>query len=107
MEQLYKWVNYPEHKPDNDNWVMAWIEYSKVPIITFYKEPFGWGGKNLSVYKWLEPVESNVPDKWLKFMEEEKTALGMSDHKTIDRLIWYYKTYFQLPNQGEDVGQPC
>jgi hypothetical protein len=30
---------------------------------------------------------------WNKFLEDEKT-LGISDTKTIERVQWYYNTYF-------------
>ncbi len=39
-----------------------------------------------------------VEDRFIKFLEEEKGPLGMSDHKTIDRILWYYKTYFASEN---------
>ena len=34
-------------------------------------------------------------DSWEDFLDSELTALGMSDKKTIERVKWYYQTYFK------------
>lgn len=41
-----------------------------------------------------------VDDKFIKFLDSEMTPLGMSDKKTIERVKWYYETYFKPQNQA-------
>jgi hypothetical protein len=36
------------------------------------------------------------------YLESELTPIGMSDKKTIERALWYYRTYFK-PNEENIV----
>jgi len=38
-------------------------------------------------------IEKEQNDKWNEFLDAEK-VLGISDVKTIERIQWYYNTYF-------------
>jgi hypothetical protein len=46
-----------------------------------------------SILKKAKEMEKEKHDKFNKFLNDEK-ELGLSDSKTIERIQWYYNTYF-------------
>jgi hypothetical protein len=44
-------------------------------------------------HDFLETIEKEQGEKFNKFLDDEK-SLGISDEKTIERIKWYYNTYF-------------
>ena len=49
--------------------------------------------KNLLAYREAKEMEKEKHEKFNKFLNDEK-QLGISDLKTIERIQWYYNTYF-------------
>lgn len=45
-----------------------------------------------------EPIQS-VDDDFCKFLDSELTSIGMSHKKTVERIKWYYETYFKAKQQ--------
>jgi hypothetical protein len=51
-------------------------------------------------------MDQQTQDSWEDFLDSELTALGMSDKKTIQRVKWYYQTYFKDKyNKTHDMEQ--
>jgi hypothetical protein len=48
---------------------------------------------NLGDWKQAKEMEKEKHEKFNKFLNDEK-QLGISDLKTIERIQWYYNTYF-------------
>jgi hypothetical protein len=62
--------------------------------------PHGVGGIELMVKKAKE-MEKEKHEKFNKFLNDEK-QLGISDLKTIERIQWYYNTYFNETYGGNN-----
>jgi len=51
-----------------------------------------------SVYLPMEQLPKQDVDKFEKFLDNE-IELGLSPKDTIERIKWYYKTYFKQPKK--------
>jgi hypothetical protein len=52
----------------------------------------------LADWKQAKEMEKGEHEKFNKFLNDEK-QLGISDLKTIERIQWYYNTYFNEPTE--------
>ena len=52
-------------------------------------------------YKQAKEMEKGKHEKFNKFLNDEK-ELGIADLKTIERIQWYYNTYFNETYGGND-----
>jgi hypothetical protein len=60
--------------------------YKSLPQVEFEKH-------YVQLFEQAKEMEKEQHDKWYKFLETEK-MIGVSDLKTIERVQWYYNTYF-------------
>jgi hypothetical protein len=77
-------------KPETANrTALEWLEYEFVKLESTI-------GVHSSMYHLIEKakeMEKANHEKFNKFLNDEK-QLGISDLKTIERIQWYYNTYF-------------
>ena len=53
------------------------------------------------LFNYALQMEKEKHEKFNKFLNDEK-QLGISDLKTIERIQWYYNTYFNETYGGQD-----
>jgi hypothetical protein len=53
-----------------------------------------------TLYEQAKEMENEKHEKFNKFLNDEK-QLGISDLKTIERIQWYYNTYFNETYGGD------
>ena len=58
-----------------------------------YKEGHFYYVQQTEIIDKAKQMEKEQNDKWNEFLDAEK-VLGISDVKTIERIQWYYNTYF-------------
>jgi hypothetical protein len=55
--------------------------------------------KNIVAYREAKEMEKDKHERFNKFLNDEK-ELGISDLKTIERIQWYYNTYYNETYRG-------
>jgi len=55
--------------------------------------------------KWHQKEIQRESENIMSFLDKEK-ELSLSDIKTIDRIKWYFETYFSIFKKQEDVYKP-
>ncbi len=64
-------------------WLVKKLQESGIPLM----------GDELEMIQQAKEMEKEQHHKWNEFLDSEK-VLGISDVKTIERIKWYYNTYF-------------
>lgn len=60
-----QWISIEDRLPENDDWVLVWIETEHYAKISYYRPNIGgWGGKNYNVAHWMplpQPPKTKKP----------------------------------------------
>jgi hypothetical protein len=76
---------------------VSWLIQNIVEDQTIKAKPMSeW----LEIFEQSKTMEREQGEKFNMFLDYEK-SLGISDEKTIERIKWYYNTYFNETYGGE------
>lgn len=86
-----------EMENEKQQTAVEWLEKEQDKLFISYQKGFMSGGRFIflqhKLFEQAKEMEKDKHERFNKFLNDEK-ELGISDLKTIERIQWYYNTYF-------------